>query len=500
MQDLNSRWADQTARAVVAGFLFAIPALICFHGLGSCAVDPDVGWQIQTGAWILHHHAFPHTDPFSRTEAGASWQAYSWLFDLLLLKLFHWLGMDGLLLYTAAMAVAIAAAIYRLVSRVQTDFTKCALLSMAAVICISRDFTPRSWLFSILFFAVELDILLEYRRSLRPAILFWLPPIFALWANLHIQFIDGLLVLGIAASEPLLSRWLRWTGSTRPSRPLWIALAACIAAPLLNPYGFGIYRAAWIMGSQPGVLDTVTEMHALAFRSFGDYLLLFLALASTALLFRRGRPALFSSLLLAMSVVLSFRSQRDAWILSIVAVALIAAELKNDAGQHARPPAWSLPVTFAATAVVVAIGIPALRVNNARLLALQAQEMPVQAVAQVRLRHYPGPLFNDYNWGGFLIWQLGMPVSIDGRAGLYGDPGIHRSMETWGGGPQWASDPGLQSAALVIAPIGAALTQLLRLDPRFHLVYQDRIAAVFVASQPPSPSATPAVKPKVPVT
>ncbi|HTV81414.1 MAG TPA: hypothetical protein VME18_02095 [Acidobacteriaceae bacterium] len=480
MQSQNPGSADQAARAAVTGLLIAAPALMCFHGLGSCAVDPDVGWQLQSAVWMLQHHAFPHTDPFSRTETGVAWQDYSWLFDLMLLKLYAWLSLDGLVLYVAAMAAAIAAAIYRLVSRVQTDFTICVLLTVAALVSVSRDFTPRPWLFTILFFALELDILMQFRRTRRARILLWLPPLFALWGNIHIQFIDGLLVLGIAACEPLLARWTKWGDDPATARPLWLALGACVAAPLLNPYGIGIYRDAWIMASQPGVLNTVSEMHALAFRSAGDYLLLFLALAATALLFRLSRPAPFETLLLAMSVVLSFRSQRDAWILAIVAVALIAARWRASAGEPAKMPAWALPVTLAATAAVSVAGFFALHVNNTRMLALEAKAMPVQAVQVVKQRHYPGPLFNDYNWGGYLIWQLGLPVTIDGRAGLYGDSSIDRSVATWGGGPHWATNPQLQSAALVIAPVGDALTQLLRLDSRFELVYEDKVAAVFV--------------------
>lgn len=480
MREQNSGWADRAARAAVIGLLLAAPALMCFHGLASCAVDPDVGWQVQSGAWILHHHAFPHTDPFSRTEAGKAWQDYSWLFDLLLLKLYAWFNLDGLVLYTAAMATAIMATIYRLVSRVQPDFIRCATLTVAALLCVARDFTPRPWLFTILLFVLELDILLQFRRVRRARVLCWLPPIFAIWANLHIQFVDGLLVLGIAACEPLVARWAKWGDAPAPARPLWIAFAACIAAPLLNPYGAGIYRDAWIMGSQAGVLNTVGEMHAMAFRSLSAYVLLFLALGAASALFRRGRPAPFEVLLLALSAALSFRSQRDAWLLAVVAVSLIAEKLRPTAEEPAATPLWTVPITLAVTCAFFAFGFFALQVNNTRLHAFQAKELPAAAVNFVRDRHYAGPLFNDYNWGGYLIWQLGLPVTIDGRAGLYGDANIARSLDTWGGRPHWDSDPALESAALVIGPARAPLTQLLRLDPRFQLAYEDQVAAVFV--------------------
>ena len=102
------------------------------------------------------------------------------------------------------------------------------------------------------------------------------------------------------------------------------------------------------------------------------------------------------------------------------------------------------------------------------------------AVQSIRSHHYPGPLFNGYDWGGFLSWQLRMPVSMDGRAGLYGDKLIDRSRRTWDGQTDWYTDPQLQTARLVVAPVSSPLTQLLRTDRSFRLTYEDKLAAVFV--------------------
>jgi hypothetical protein len=74
-----------------------------------------------------------------------------------------------------------------------------------------------------------------------------------------------------------------------------------------------------------------------------------------------------------------------------------------------------------------------------------------------------------------------MPVSLDGRAALYGDPALDRSVVTWSGQPDWSSDPDLVSAGIVIGPVRSPLTQLLRHDSRFQLAYEDSLAAIFTA-------------------
>ncbi len=486
MQNPSSGRADRTARSIVLGLLCSFPAVVCLRIADACVADADLGWHLRTAEWILAHRAFPHTDPFSRI-AALPWQAYSWLFELILLKLWQWMNLDGFVVFTATLLILIAAAFYRLISRLQSDFTVSALLLITAMICMSRGFTPRPWLFSILFFVLEVDILMQARRTGSQRELLWLPPMFALWANLHIQFVDGLLVLGLAACEPLLIRWWKSGAGKPPARALWLTLAGCIAAPCINPYGPEIYKIAWTLGSQSGVLNTIVEMRAIPFRNLPDYVVLFLALAAAGVLFRYRQLSAFETLLLAMAAIISFRSQRDVWFIATIATAILAAGIP---GRDHRPAesasARGLMLSAATAGLAVFLVALLLRVNNTRLQTNLAREMPVKAVEVVRERHYPGPVFNDYSWGGFLIWNLRQPVSIDPRAALYGDARIQRSDNTWDGGPNWASNPLLTSAGIVIGPVRDPLTQLLRTDPQFQLVWEDKVAAVFVSRGNPA--------------
>ena len=70
---------------------------------------------------------------------------------------------------------------------------------------------------------------------------------------------------------------------------------------------------------------------------------------------------------------------------------------------------------------------------------------------------------------------------MDGRTNLHGVRRIIRSFKTWGGQPGWESDPELEAARVIIGPADSPLSYLLRRDLRFQLVYQDRLATVFVA-------------------
>jgi hypothetical protein len=469
------RWAQ----ALVLAALISAPALLCVKI--SMVEDPDVWWHLRSGEWILQHWAVPQTEPFSSLGAGKPWAAYSWLYEVLVFQLFQRLGLVGLVVYSTAMVALITAVLYRLIQRLQADFSLAVLLTFVAASILYQLFTPRPWLFTIVFFALELDLLMQARKTGKTRGLLWLPVLFALWANVHIQFIDGLVVLAIALAESIVAR-----GSTgiqariRPGR-LCGVFVACLLAIMANPYGWRIYRVAYDLATQSGVMNKVTELAAMPFRSFNDWGVLIFALAAVGVLARARRFMFFESILLVFAIYISFRSQRDMWVVVIAASAILAQELKGDDTNRLQARAAAVPFIAVGTALILLIGFCAMHVDNAQLSAKLAGALPVRAVEVVKEKGWGGPLYNDYTWGGYLIWALRMPVSMDGRQNVYGDQQIDLSDDTWNGRPEWASDPNLQKAGLVIGPVKASLTQLLRMDPRFELGYEDKLAAVFVA-------------------
>ena len=474
--------AEQVAQGMVLAVLFAVPALMCAHA--ASVADPDIWWHLRTGEWILAHHAVPRVDLYSAELAGRSWLAYSWVFELVVAKLFDWLGLAGIVTYTSAMILAITVALFHMVRRLERDFTLAVLLTFAACFSMGHLYTPRPWLFTILFFVLEMDILMQARRTGRVRELLWLPVIFALWANVHIEFVDGLMVLGLAWAETAVARW--GLGAETRARPAWMgaALLASVLATLANPYGWRVYSVVFDYSSrlatQGGALNRISELQAMPFRDLSDFLILLLALASAAALAWR-RFSLFETGLLALAAVLSFRSQRDVWAMAVAGAVILASTITGSEKAAMRLPKLAVAVAVLAAVLAVLAGFRALHVNNARLESELAKSLPVRAVEAVQAKGYAGPLYNDYNWGGYLMWALRMPVSIDGRAAFYGDQRIDRSLATWNAEPDWASDPALLSAGVVIGPVKAPLTQVLRMDPRFQLVYEDKDAAVFAA-------------------
>lgn len=470
---------QQWAQMIALTALYSAPALVCAHL--AVVADPDVWWHLRTGQWIVEHGALPKTEPFSVFGAGKPWAAYSWLFELLLLQLFKGLGLTGIVAYTTGMVVGITAALHRLTRRLQQDFTIALLLTFAGSFCLISLWTPRSWLFSILLFVLELDVLMQARKTGKLGELYWLPLLFALWANVHVQFVIGLLALAVLVGETLLAGWWNAIETRINPVPLCAVSMACLLATLANPYGWTIYAVVYDLASQHGVMSQVSELKAIPFRGLQDYVVLVFALAAAAVMGRTRKLEVFELLMLAFGVLVSFRSLRDEWVVVVVASAIVARGVTGDAGNRFVLRAWAAPLVAAATCVVVVfLGFRMQGVDNTFLGTELGKSLPVDAANFVKEKGLSGPVYDDYSWGGYLIWNPGLPVVIDGRQNVYGDQRINRNIATWGGGRNWASDPDLKTAGVVIGPVNAPLTQLLRMSPEFELAYEDQVAAVFV--------------------
>jgi hypothetical protein len=486
-------------RLLMVVALHAIPVLVALRPVADPVIDPDIWWHLRVGQWVVEHRDVPANDPFSLHGLDKPWVAYSWLFEVAVYGLYQRLGLAGVIVYRAALALAVVAAFHRLVARREPRFLVATGLTALAALAVAMLFSERPWLFTILFTTLTLDAVLAVREG-RGGALFWLlPAVYALWANLHIQFIYGLFVLGLACAAPVLDHLLarRYPGGGWPlgeappwrTRPWWrtvLLLAACLLATLANPYHARLYQVVLEYATQPGPFRFVNELKALEFREPSDWVMLALAAGAAFALGRRRPLRSFDVLLLAAAAFCAFRARRDLWFLVLASLAVLAG-----AGPRTVLPAARFHLTPRRRAVVAAalVGLMGLTawardLSAANLERKVADVFPARAAAVVAERGYPGRLFNDFNWGGYLIWSLPQrPVALDGRTNLHGDERMARIGSTWAGGPGWQDDPDLAAAGVVIAPADTPLAALLLTDRRFTLVHEDPVARVFVRRQ-----------------
>jgi hypothetical protein len=447
--------------------------------------DPDIWWHLATGRWILAHHAVPATDPFSSFGAGKPWTAYSWLFDIVVQVLFRSLGYMSVVVLEVMVRVALSVALFHLVRGSLPRFWRAAAITLLSMYGMSYVIGPRPGMLTILFAIMELDILLAARRGGTSQKLWLLPLMMVVWVNWHIEFVYGLLLLGVFAVEPLVARtWPFQTGAPAdlwPARQGWLALAATFLATLVNPYGGRIYSTVSLLMHQPITFSQIEEVRAMTFRVPQNYVVLLLFLAAAIAVGWRREKRLLWPALLTVAAILAFRSVKESWFLAVVSACALADGWAADATEGLRPV--TNRQRLAAAVCVVAVFSVAYRhygVSNDFLEMGVNGSNPVPAAQYIEQHHLQGPLYNDFGWGGYLIWRLpGLPVAIDGRTNVHGDERVGHFQEMWRAKPIWADDPELSQANIVLGSKDRALTSVLRLDSRFKIVYEDVQAVVF---------------------
>jgi hypothetical protein len=473
---------------ILLAILYSLPAAVGLRPI----VDLDIWWHLRQAAWIVENSTLPLTDPFTSYGAGKTWIAYSWLYELSVYALYRAFGLFGIALYTTILAFAITAALHRMLRRNAGDdlvvATGLTVLAVAAMYPVMTQ--PRPWLFNVLFLILELTVILDVRRTGKVRSLWALPPLFLVWACINIQFVYGLFVLALAAGEPLIRRWVasRTAEGSVPATPILIALAACTVATCLTPYHIRIYVpvVTAIRLTDPFVF--LAELQAPPFRLVFDWVMFGLLLGAAFMLGRAPTISPFFVMLLVTGSFVAFRARRDVWLVVNAAVSILAAARVPYAVK--RAPLGVARISLIAVVVLcVSVGLGLTRTSGPRLERAVAETFPVKAAAFIEKQGYRGRLYNDYNWGGYLMWRLPqLDVSLDGRNPVHGDERIWASIRTFSGAPGWSSDPELVAANVVIASVTSALSSLLRHDARFVLVYEDGMSTVFVARREPRAS------------
>jgi hypothetical protein len=186
----------------IASALFG--AALCIN---ACSAN-DLFWQLRTGHEIVINHAVPHADTYSYRRAGTPWVVHEWLTFVLFWLAYHAGGFSGIWILQASIIAAASLALYFVILR-ETGGAPLTALAITAfsLLVAGLFFQPRPQLSTYLFVTVVIGMCLAARRS-RPQRLYWLLPIFVLWANLHAGVLVGIgLVVAFAVCDAAELKW-----------------------------------------------------------------------------------------------------------------------------------------------------------------------------------------------------------------------------------------------------------------------------------------------------
>jgi hypothetical protein len=506
--------AETLTRVLLVTSVLLALVVTFFTNLTSIAVT-DFWWQAKTGELIVRSGAIPHRDPFSWTASGQPWLVHEWLTEVF----FHWAYRylpEGVLIgYKAGLAMLACALV------MVRAWLRSRSIGLSVVVAVAAGFVVRNYadlrpqMISFVLLGGLLLALDEHHVGRMRRLPLVLPLVFALWANLHGGVIVGLILITIWVAGLAAAQWLLHEEHPHLA-PLALGLAASFLSVALNPNGFHVYAYPFQVLGHPDVMNYITEWWSPSFhnRDMRAFELMLLATMATLPLARtveepgRGSRLAEVLVLVAMAHAALFAQRNTAAFALAAAPALAEAlstlwrcapglALLREAGSHPlvrAVTAGGLAALTAFTLFWLVSFLPAPRKWFDH--AIRLSYFPQAAVSLMKRGQWPGRLYNDYVWGGYLIWELypQRRVFIDGRAEVYyPTKAFDAEMTIHSLKPGWEAALDQWGVEVVLTSRFGNLAQALARTQGWELAFTGEVEMVYTRK----PSSSPEVPPPV---
>jgi hypothetical protein len=472
------------------GWLCSFPAMLgallvgaTFAAVRSFSVDPDMWWHIKTGELILTTHRWATTDPYSYTAAGAPWMSCEWLGDVVFAVVYRLGGLRGLEVLLVVLASAVMLALYGFATLRAGSCKAAFVVSAVLLVLATASFNLRPQMLGYLFLIFTLIALELFRQGKQRAV--WLLPIlFLVWVNTHGSWIVGLgtvtlyFLAGMVSFQVgnLVAR--RWTNAERLRLEI-VFLLSLVAIPI-TPYGARLAGYPFTVASTlPISVANILEWQVMPFNLGGGKLFLTLLLGFfLAQVVFRFSWHLAELLLFLLGTAMACMHLRFLLLFVPFFAPLAATTLAKCAPAYNKAKDQYL-LNFALMAGAV-IAMAHYFPSKADMEKKVAEQFPVQALEYMRAHSVPGPLFNSYGFGGYMI-EGGYKTFIDGRSELFEQTGVLGD---------YVHITFLRPGALQVLGgyrIQSCLVQrdepfatLLASSPDWNKVYSDQLSALYV--------------------
>jgi hypothetical protein len=469
--------AQLTIRRIVPIVLFTMLFVLAVRQ--SVSIDPDLWWHLKAGQQIIDTRSIPHTDDYSFTKQGSEWVAHEWLSEVIMQGIYRITGLTGLV---TIFSLIIIIALWLTYRRCEGQPYAASIAIVLAAAASFPLFGVRPQMLTLLLASIYIVLLerLDKRR------IWWLVPLMLLWVNLHAGFALGLALIGLYIVRAVLD------GEWNQIRPLLIVLLVCTAVVPLNPNGFRMFSYPYETLTSPSMAAFIQEWASPNFHQT-TYLPLAILLLSTfaVMALSPTRPRLGEIFLVLITALGALRSVRHIPIFSLFAAPVLAKHLwavakdrgwdKLLTGEEAPPNGVKLLINIILLLAPLALAVTRVWDFASHQRYYESIRNPVAAVEFLKSQRLPGPIYNRYGWGGYLIYHLypEYRVYIDGRADVYGDAFFTETMQVYDGVGNWKEPLDRYGIQTVIIDPNVALSTLLRSDNEWSKAYEDDQAVIF---------------------
>lgn len=434
--------------------IFSVTILLIYIMATRISIDSDTWWHLRAGQWMVQNRQILTLDIFSYTRYGAEWRYPGWLVEIPMAALVTMFGLGSLNLVSGFLIALTFVFIYWTIEG--NHFQKAFLLILAATVS-GVYWSARPHLVTLLLTAIFLYIFEKAAQkgywSFRRKLWISLPVLMLIWVNSHGGFVVGFLLWGIyffdCLTQAVYDAWLQKQSlkevlKNQDLQTLTITGIAVGIIANLNPLGYRIFLYPFQTVSIRTLQKFIEEwqspnFHSLNFQPFIWLLVLLIWVSAFS-----GKRWLFrDALLVTIFLYLALLAGRNVALFALSAPLPIGRLLagwksdnllkipflKRDVSQgNAIKDHPKLNLLIALVLFLGCVYRSYLAYHEPIVQRELDKFYPVEAVKYLKMRMPAGHLFNSYNWGAYLLWELPeYPVFVDGRTDLYND----EVLEQW---------------------------------------------------------------------
>lgn len=409
-------------------------------------LDLDLGWHLRYGQYFFETGHVLKDNIISFVWPHYQWVQASWGFDVLLYQIYTHLGLLGISIVGALLTTLIFfLAVYPMHQHpLVLLFLAMVFLSIGSPLYASAF---RSQTLSTLFFIIALIMTDRYfqpekiKSSIMDKLVYLLPIVFLVWANMHGGFSLGLIFLiliwGVWGILMATKNILHFSWDLVPVRK-WvifgIVLIASCMTPLLNPWGTRIYEETFKHSTNTNLTVIVEWMSLTNFWLATLVTTIVCLIALAVFILRKKIQNLPYIIALLVATYLAFSALRFLIILGVMLTYFLAQNIQGIRISIFRNRLIQIGVTVVLIAIIV-IDAAKFRVYFAPMwpwdvpkdwhslcrLSLECSEGLAVAIST---DPPDGNGYNPYNIGGFLAWRTPqVKTFVDGRMAAWEENG-----------------------------------------------------------------------------
>ncbi len=452
--------------------------------------DGDLPRHLLMGKYVLETGAPPTQEVFAYPYEGRVYIPHEWLAGVIFYLLYILLGLNADVILAGVLLASTFTLIYAQASKQNTQPLFTFLLVLLGAVVTSIHWVVRPHLFSMIFLVIWV-IWMERLVGAEPLKFWWFPALMLIWANTHAESIAGFLVLFAYIGGWF---WQFFFGASKPSsatgKSLAIVTGLSFGASLINPTGIQAWASVTSYINNSYLMSRIVETRPPDFTQTNSLPLLLLLLLSAFLIVKQRKNFTPAHIFLMGGFgLMSLTSSRNAHLFGVVAPLILSVGLKeigpirpiNNIETMVSRFSTLIGLKIVPTASVLIFSIILLNSPLKNSNRFDPSIFPVDAVEWLKSNPPSGRMFNEFDWGGYILLHLWPQhqVFIESQADTKGElTKKYEQVVTLQ--ENWREVFNEYEIDWVIVSVKSPLAVELKSDSGWATVYQDTVAGIYI--------------------